>query len=287
MAYDVADGYVLLWGERYHPASPFTIPTPETWIFQSGKWAELNLTSQPTPRNGASMAYDKTDGYVLLFGGGTGIGYCGGYVCQLNDTWKFSAGAWTNITPTHSPGVRSWASMTFDGKDGYILLFGGNNAPGAGSPRNDTWKFSHGIWTQVQASRSPPEVDSGSSMAFDQSDGYVLLYGAWHYCPNVCESFTWTYSGGKWTNRSGPIEPSPRIGAGMVFDPKLNGIVLFAGLSSSQVFNDTWTYLNGTWKNVTPAISPHPMAPLLAYNPAKRNVVAVSSDNYGGTWTFT
>src|SRR5437660_1836910 len=84
IAYDVADGYVILFGG-----------TPSTWKFLGGSWTNIPSVISPSSRTGASMAYDAVDGYVILFGG---LGR--NYNSQFHDTWKFLGGSWTNITST-------------------------------------------------------------------------------------------------------------------------------------------------------------------------------------------
>src|SRR5713226_6034107 len=62
MAFDAADGYVVLFGGF----SPTAEPTSGTWIFADGRW--LNITSSagtpPAPRYGMGMTYDGMEGYV-------------------------------------------------------------------------------------------------------------------------------------------------------------------------------------------------------------------------------
>jgi len=69
MAYDAADGYVLLFGGTESFNS--TTSLGDTWEFHAGQWTQLFPSSSPSPRIFASMAYDAADGYVLLFGGVT------------------------------------------------------------------------------------------------------------------------------------------------------------------------------------------------------------------------
>jgi len=86
MAYDVADGYVILFGGE--TAGKTTNTLGDTWKFQGGSWTNITTSIGPSPRAGASMAYDGADGYVVLFGG---FGFNGGTVPFFSDTWKFSA----------------------------------------------------------------------------------------------------------------------------------------------------------------------------------------------------
>ena len=64
----------------------------DTWKWQGGAWAQISTPVAPSAREDAMMAYDPTDGYVLMFGGENQANHL------LNDTWTFVGGAWTNIT---------------------------------------------------------------------------------------------------------------------------------------------------------------------------------------------
>jgi len=61
-------------------------------------WTNITSTTvssvtTPPSRQGGSMVYDSTDGYVVLFGGKGTNG-------PLSDTWTFHLGAWSNISST-------------------------------------------------------------------------------------------------------------------------------------------------------------------------------------------
>jgi hypothetical protein len=92
--YDDADGYVLMFGGQ--DASQAILGT--TWAFGHNNWSDLTpqLTIVPGARWGASMAYDPIDHYVVMFGG------CPSLDCPsaLGDTWSYSHGTWSDLTPT-------------------------------------------------------------------------------------------------------------------------------------------------------------------------------------------
>jgi len=113
IVYDAADGYVLLFGG----GNAFRT-FGDTWKFTGGSWT--NITSAgPSSRLAASMAYDAADGYVILFGGSPSSSFSN----PFHDTWKFSAGVWTNITTGPGPSARAFAGMTYDNGDGYAVSY--------------------------------------------------------------------------------------------------------------------------------------------------------------------
>ena len=81
------------------------------------------------------MTYHAADGYVLLFGGAN-------LSASLGDTWKFSAGSWTQLSPSTSPNPRGDAAMVYDAADHEVVFFGGTNST---KTFTDTWAFSGGF----------------------------------------------------------------------------------------------------------------------------------------------
>jgi PKD repeat protein len=108
---------------------------------------------------GESMAYDVTDQEMVVFGGFETP------TTQLNETWTYAGGVWTNRTASSVgcfficdlyPSGRGFASMTWDGQTGQIILFGGENTSGVSF--GDTWTFSGNTWFFIltNSSFSPP-----------------------------------------------------------------------------------------------------------------------------------
>jgi len=119
------------------------------------------------------MTYDANDGYVLLFGG-----Y--GLNEVLGDTWKFSGGLWTELSPPSPPLPRGAPMMTYDNATGTAVLFGGfTYFPDPGPPfpsLNDTWTFAGGAWTNVTSTPAPAQRSEGA-FVYSPADSCVLLFG--------------------------------------------------------------------------------------------------------------
>lgn len=227
-------------------------------------WLQLtkSISSAPPARYVGVMAYDPGDHEVILFGGFDGTWVRG-------DTWAYANQQWRDLTGllNNAPPARYVASMTYDAKDGYLLLFGGYNATTSPNPVvffNDTWKFDHGAWNPLTPTRSPP-ARWRESMAYDAADGYVVMFGgttdAAAPSPNVLND-TWKFVGGNWTDLSKNVTGSPpgRYRATMVYDPTDAYCVLFGGSTVSStsggVDNATWTYHNLVWKPLKPNPAP-------------------------------
>ncbi len=221
MVYDAADGYVLLFG-----GSGSAGALGDTWKFSAGQWTQLSPQVSPSARWGASIAYDAADGYVVFFGGASNNGNT-----YYQDTWKFSAGQWTPLSPSQSPSTRERQRMVFDTKDNYVLMFGGTSDEHySGAGLGDTWEFSGGQWTQLSPSVSPSDrYDYG--MAYDSAVTSVVLFGGWvpgGACGNDV-SDTWEFSGGAWSQVATVSSPPALQGTGVAYDPSTSGIVLFGG----------------------------------------------------------
>ena len=95
----------------------------------------------PSPRQGASMAYDQEHGTMILFGGED---KSGNYM--YNDTWLWDGKDWQQLFPENLPAPRRGAQMFFDGDTHQLLLAGGFTWKGTDkdktpSPYGDTWAW--------------------------------------------------------------------------------------------------------------------------------------------------
>lgn len=223
--------------------------TPGTWI---------NVTTaslqRPPLDYWASMALDATDGEIVLFGG------CTSSACPTSpQTWTFSRGAWTNVTDLGpQPPARSYAAMTYDSADGYVVMFGG---VGTSSVFGDTWTFSGRHWTNLTASVGravPPRW--GESLAYDPVDRGVVLFGG-NSPTGAILNDTWLYSRGTWRNITPAASPPARYEASMAWDAVDSNLVLLDGCGVAACpLNDTWVYANGTWTGLPPSAGVLPPA---------------------------
>ncbi len=281
MAYDAKDGYVVLFGGYY------TGIIAGTWKWVAGAWTELTPTLAPPAQFSGTLAFDNNsmDHYAILFGG------CTSAFCSppVQTTWEFVAGKWTNHTPplTTSPSARYSAAISYDGKDGYVLLFGGDGPSGS---LGDTWKFAAGSWTQLSPATTPA-VRYGAAMSYDAKDGYVLLFGGEGSTGNLLAD-TWKFVGGSWTELSPATSPSPRHSSGMTYDTKDGYVLLFGGYGASGELGDTWKFVGGAWTQLSPAKSPLPrFNSAMTYDTKNGYVVlfggcGVTTCPFADTWKF-
>ena len=237
MAYDQADGYLLLFG------GVGSSLYGDTWEFSAGKWTQLTGANSPGGRWDSGMTYDATDGYVFLFGG---LGGTYG-LTALNDSWSYLGGAWTPIsTSTAPPLVTNAVQMTYDSEDGYVLLL---TTVGVATYQTIFWIWSGGAWTNVTSLMgSLPSPQWGGILIDDTYDGYVLLFGgqlASGY--NHFSNSTWSYVSAVWTQLSPPSSPPARAYVTGAFDVGDQRVVVMGGYSAgvsppATLYGDTWEF---------------------------------------------
>lgn len=124
MVYDAGDEFVLMFGGIN---TAYVNPDlSDTWTFSGGTWTNITGTvgSSPGGRGYAAATYDGIDDYVLLQGG---YSYASG---EYGDTWSFSGGSWTMLSPAMSPGNDLQAQMAFDPVDKTVVYLAGQAASG-------------------------------------------------------------------------------------------------------------------------------------------------------------
>src|SRR5437870_5174130 len=345
MAYDTADGYVILFGgAALSSTGAATAVYGDTWRFLGGFWTNITSSSGPSPRGEQSMAYDTADGYVILFGGAA----AGSSI--FSDTWKFLGGSWTNITSTSGPSPRFIASMAYDAADGYVILFGGATYVASGNHFfGDTWKFSSTgtppPFDYSLSNNGPVIITQGTSVTLTVAAKLtagsalpVTLSCVGSSLPSgiTCGSFTvnpvtsttagatsgltvsvassvsagsysFTVTGtpagatasaatttvtvnvsspGPWTNITPSTSPSPQFAASMAYDAADGYVILFS------VFGDTWKFNSGSWTNITSSTGPSQrVGASMAYDAAADGYVILfggygGSGSLGDTWKF-
>jgi hypothetical protein len=263
MTYDFANFMILLFGGI---GPSHSVLGEYGWAFQPPVWYDgaiansMPRSPDPIPRFGASLVFNSTGGYVLLFGGcqDTGIqnGSCGPLE-SASDTWIFVNGGWSQVCTGCGPSARWDSALSFDPVDDEFVLFGGCRpvelCP-ASATLGDTWKFGASHWTLLTPSTHPP-ARADASIAFDGLDSAVILFGGYG-CTGagapLC-SDTWKFVGGTWTNLNPATSPGLRYGAAMTYDSSDHYVLLFGGQSGGGVvLSDTWTFTRSSgWTRIS------------------------------------
>lgn len=101
----------------------------DTWEWNGTTWTPVQFptNSIPPSRMHASMAYDKVNKVIVLFGGYQDPAF--NQTDRFNiysDVWYYDGSSWTQQL-FFGPSARLGAGMTFDASGNYIMLFGGSN----------------------------------------------------------------------------------------------------------------------------------------------------------------
>jgi hypothetical protein len=184
-----------------------------------------------------------------------------------------------------APSARVGASMTYDAKDGYVLLAGGENFTGF---LTDTWKFAGGVWTQLKTAGAPP-ASYNPGLVYDAKDGYVVLFSG---------NETWKYVAGSWTQLTPTRSPPVVYAFAMTYDAKDGYALLFGGYNGTSYLSETWKFVGGQWSKIVAAAAPPSRAyASMAYDAADGYVVlfggchtappCTSGYFYSDTWKFS
>jgi hypothetical protein len=181
------------------------------------------------------MAYDSERGVHVMYGGSEGGS-------ELGDTWEYDGGVrnWTLRAPLNAgPGPRIWFQLAFDVARNRTLLFGGSQ--GATVQLGDTWVWDGlaGAWTQLNPPAHPDERQL-YTLAYDSSRELVLLQCGSRVVngSTSTDRESWEWDGSNWHDLT-PVYSycCPRTGAGMVYDSRLEQMVLFGGVGG---INKIW-----------------------------------------------
>ncbi len=276
LTYDAADHYDVLFGGLSNETS---LSQTDTWAYSGGTWTVSNPSVSPGQHRGASMAYDGADQVVVLFGG-----YSSFNGQTYGDTWEFHAGNWTELNLAVAPPARLGATMAYDSRDGYVVLFGGE---ANGRLLNDTWVFKGGGWSQVTSPVSPPGR-MFAAMSDDATDGHSILFGgcsainATGACVEVSGD-TWAFSSGVWSQLQLPTAPSARAYSAMSYDSAGGYAILYGGSNGSEA-SDTWEFSHGAWYRLAPQPNPGPLQAFgLTFDNASNSFLLVGGYINGGT----
>lgn len=196
-----------------------------------------------TVRNAHCMAYDRHRGVIVLFGGADASNV-------LGETWEWNGRRWNKVSDK-GPTPRTFAAMAYDSKRQVVLLFGGNPVlfgPDKFEPKlfGDFWEWDGKRWSQLPPG---PPARAEAALTFDPVRGHAILFGGYEWESHERKRLgdTWEWDGTRWTlaSRSGP---SPRNGASLVYDKRLERAVLFGGAPVTGGGIETWEWDGVSWQ---------------------------------------
>ncbi len=231
LAYDAAGSNVLL-------TDGF-----DTWNYSDGIWTPVCVVAGcatgfvPGPDLDGRATYDAADGYVVFVGdrfNASADTYSGSW------TWKFSGGAWANISAsvgTQPPALAN-AAFAYDSTTSAATLFGGVGSSDA--YQNQTWSFSEGEWSNLSGT-SAPSPRAYAALADDPADASLVLFSG--LSPAGPENETWVWSTsppiGSLTISVAPASPTP----GRLADLRST---VTGGVGP---FGYAWNFGDGSWSS--------------------------------------
>jgi hypothetical protein len=300
MAYDTAKGEMVLFG-----GSGASTIYNDTWRYNctTNVWTNVSPAVSPPPLSQYSIAYDQNIQRTVLFGGWS---FSVGTMNYTNATWWYDSlnNTWTNKTASYGPAARCMAAMTYDKGNRACVLHGGTSSDSTQENiLNDTWIYtgSNNTWEKRVYNSSSPSNRWESAIAYDSSNGVVVLYGGGEVNGNQYNGVlpvndTWIYnvSSNKWTNKTQSFGPPALYGHAMVYEDLNKTVVLFGGYAPSigytsgmyryNVSNDTWTVVSVTG-NKPSARTRHAMA----YDSHRKEIVLYGGKDFSefnDTWIF-
>jgi galactose oxidase-like protein len=287
--YDEASSQVLVFGGEGPPTTNAAFDyLGDTWVWGGRSWTHQDGKG-PSPRFGATMAYDAARRQLVLFGG-LPVGDLSG------ETWTWDGRAWTQRHPAASPPSRQFAGMVYDAARRVVVLFGGQTVSPTTPILSDTWTWDGATWTPQHPARSPASRVS-FAITYDAARERVVLFGG---DSGQGQQFsggygdTWTWDGANWSSAPTGTSPPRRAWAAMAYDAAVGKSVLFGGVSGPQatLMNDTWTWDGAHWQQQPLAHSPPArQGATMVYDAARRVVVQYGGRGGSGsyladTWTW-
>ncbi len=247
-----------------------------TWEWNGTAWSSSPTGGGYHVPQDASLAFDGPTARVMLFGGG-------GLFTPANETrhWEPASANWVVTSSLNSPSARSSHGMVYDSMRGRVLVFGGID--GTSAPLDDLWAWDGADWTDITPTSGPAaRYDHG--MAYDHHRDRLVLFGG-------AASFgifgdTWEWDGTAWhqlASGGGPLFSSRNA---MVYDAARRRTVL---LSLSGLGISTWEWDGSEWTERTTSPPPgSPFSPpLVAYDAARRETIALEGPVFAGTTTWS
>ncbi len=190
-----------------------------TGVAGANAWVQVGTIGGPPPgRSDSRLAFDPSDGSMILFGGRTG----GSTVA--NDTWRLTGAVWTGLNPATKPSPRSNHAMATNTTNGKVYMFGG--ATLAGTTNNELWEWNGATWTQrcvdAACSANRPSPRTAAGLAYDSYRDRLVLVGGLG-AGNTADD-TWEWDGAGWTQKCGGalascgFAPMHEIFGGAVYD---------------------------------------------------------------------
>ncbi|MCB9883638.1 MAG: hypothetical protein H6834_17755 [Planctomycetes bacterium] len=267
LTYDPRTRLVFLFGGSNSDGECFD----DTWAWNGERWSSLHTVRHPVGRRDHAMAFLESSDEMLLIGGFDEAGRA------LRDCWTFDGNVWRRCRESR-PSVRAHARMAFDPKRALGVLYGEERANDGAAA---TWLWD-GRWQRIQG--AGPGRPQGHALAFDAVRQEVLFFGtAWDE-----GDATWTFDGGRWSNRRPKRSPPSRTFHAMGTDERTGHVILFGGRGTTGArLRDTWEWDGFDWSQRFPVHVPEARAEhALSFDGALGGLVLSPGDGSSTTYLW-
>jgi hypothetical protein len=233
----------------------------------------------PTPRAGASVAFDEARGQMVLFGGNTGT------VAALDETWTFDGKGWTQHHSAINPPGRQGAAMAYDSARQRIVLVGGTGTTRTQVELRDTWTWDGQSWREEHPSQLPATQEL--VLSFDPVSRMVIGF----YADPVAggKSHTIAWNGTDWQELHPGTQPQTSAGASLVSDgSRLLFIARPFAPEGGRYFSQTWSWDGREWHRLNPRVNLPGGASIAVFDKATGQVIALNGETWawdGVMWT--
>ncbi|MCC6348464.1 MAG: T9SS type A sorting domain-containing protein, partial [Candidatus Eisenbacteria bacterium] len=256
--YDAATNRMIVHGGDDAAGTP--APFGDTFVLTNAnglggapQWIALTPASPPSARSGHGAAYDAATNRMMLFGGSTTPGACGG---ALADAWVLEnanglggAPAWTALSPAGTPpSGRRFAGVAWDAASARLLVTGGEDECGAANTEAWVLDGANGVsgpaaWTALSPASPAPAGWARARYAYDAAYQWTDAFGGTLGGGYVDTSYVLTGAAGgggtSWMRRLyWGTRPAARELHSMVLSDANHVAVVFAGLTAGGRVND-------------------------------------------------
>ena len=236
LAYDSVRGKAVLFGGYRSGVGGGS--TAETWEWDGDNWTQRFPSASPPKRSGAAMAFDRSRGVAVLFGGGDQL--------PGADTWEWDGVNWTQVAVNApAPSARSGTRMCFDPEHSVCTLFGGGSS-GRLPMDSAVWSWDGKRWTSSWV--LPAYGRFGLAMAYDTNrKRFVYCCGYYRFIVGI---YFYLDDFGEWDDTALYYASSQRcpyraIAPSLDWFPPTNSCILFGGYDGTgapKYYGETWAY---------------------------------------------
>lgn len=257
-------GWLATGGQRSGPVYGNPRVTPGVvWTWDGAGYTRGPVGGPGPSSNKADMAYDQTRGVIVLWDHGCAgvvMGFQGGCVKQVNQTWTWDGRRWTARAMKSAPTDAGLGAMVYDTRLGQVVYVNGVG---------QAWTWTGSDWKRIDVHGAPRVAPRGTAgpvatfaAGYDESRDLLVF---------ALSTSTWTWDGSAWKKVAGGIDAGDaRPDAHLAFD-RAHSQLVYVGSRF------TWTWDGTGWqKHAQPAIA----SGTLGYDAVRGTVMLVQQDSF-------